>query len=759
MNRLNIRFYCIAINNITLIIFFRFVIVKHVRRDLIGELPLPQRLKDYLCSPHYYSEQVEQCMAAADSPQTLTRMSLHSSTTGRRSRLNHRNRSPHIIERGFGGNGYTTSSITRSPLSIESRSPNSITTETPRSSNSNNDRPSSLSSEARSPQTIERRTNRNLLDDFRPPAPLTIESDSNSTPVELLSSMQCHASPPRISSPPIVLSQERQNASSNTDFKPTLITSENNFSSVVLSPKTVKPCFVSSTVPGNLIQAVDDSTQRKDGDNLKLTSDDCDLYKHNNKQINITLNSKNLCGDNDDSDNNRSVQNTTISNTSTITTFVSNTSCTSNATLPLSVATSIISISSSETICTSSPNAITTNSISSLVNPVSTSFMEKTNSSSSHQFISQLDSTSSTTQKEIDYNNSINNRISNSVNSLETSLGTGDDSVPPIFTSTDITPLSVDCPFTPLNNTDKMSNPVVDLDTSLNTQNLPHENTLKTELLLEQETNVCCPPHHHIIIENETSFGSSHDSEDTSSSRPCSPPISLDLASIPPPLSPLISASPDGDIIALAPPLILNSSSSFSHHDHIIPIIPPPPPSLLISSSPPLSLSSSSTPVTSLSSNHQISVRSSSKDKEENSCFLCNTNDTDCHHNSSTHLKSAEFQNVHNISSHLVDTCNLVDITTSGLVDISTASSIVENCEIVDVIDGSTTSGKLDASGMVDMSTSLGLSDISTSEILDMSSPEMLDISSNSPVASAPAVSCPPLIGPPQTFVQDLGSF
>lgn len=43
----------------------RFVIVKHVRRDLIGELPLPQRLKDYLCSPHYYSERVEQCMAAA----------------------------------------------------------------------------------------------------------------------------------------------------------------------------------------------------------------------------------------------------------------------------------------------------------------------------------------------------------------------------------------------------------------------------------------------------------------------------------------------------------------------------------------------------------------------------------------------------------------------------------------------------------------------------------------------------------------------
>ncbi|XP_039285891.1 uncharacterized protein LOC111054243 [Nilaparvata lugens] len=34
----------------------RFVILKVVRRDLIGELPLPRRILDYLSSPHYYSE-------------------------------------------------------------------------------------------------------------------------------------------------------------------------------------------------------------------------------------------------------------------------------------------------------------------------------------------------------------------------------------------------------------------------------------------------------------------------------------------------------------------------------------------------------------------------------------------------------------------------------------------------------------------------------------------------------------------------------
>ncbi|OWR44756.1 hypothetical protein KGM_200901B, partial [Danaus plexippus plexippus] len=33
-----------------------FVILKHVRRDLISSLPLPRRLLDYLSATHYYSE-------------------------------------------------------------------------------------------------------------------------------------------------------------------------------------------------------------------------------------------------------------------------------------------------------------------------------------------------------------------------------------------------------------------------------------------------------------------------------------------------------------------------------------------------------------------------------------------------------------------------------------------------------------------------------------------------------------------------------
>ncbi len=36
----------------------RFVILKHVRRDLIDELPLPKMLKSYLNTPYYYSEEL-----------------------------------------------------------------------------------------------------------------------------------------------------------------------------------------------------------------------------------------------------------------------------------------------------------------------------------------------------------------------------------------------------------------------------------------------------------------------------------------------------------------------------------------------------------------------------------------------------------------------------------------------------------------------------------------------------------------------------
>jgi hypothetical protein len=38
--------------------FFRYVIVKHVRKDHLEELPVPNRIKTYLNTPFYYSEQV-----------------------------------------------------------------------------------------------------------------------------------------------------------------------------------------------------------------------------------------------------------------------------------------------------------------------------------------------------------------------------------------------------------------------------------------------------------------------------------------------------------------------------------------------------------------------------------------------------------------------------------------------------------------------------------------------------------------------------
>ncbi len=41
-----------------MIIFCRYVIVKHVRRDHLDDLPVPNRIKQYLNTPFYYSEQV-----------------------------------------------------------------------------------------------------------------------------------------------------------------------------------------------------------------------------------------------------------------------------------------------------------------------------------------------------------------------------------------------------------------------------------------------------------------------------------------------------------------------------------------------------------------------------------------------------------------------------------------------------------------------------------------------------------------------------
>lgn len=37
----------------------RFVILRHVRRDLIFDLPLPERLKNYLNTANYYLENVQ----------------------------------------------------------------------------------------------------------------------------------------------------------------------------------------------------------------------------------------------------------------------------------------------------------------------------------------------------------------------------------------------------------------------------------------------------------------------------------------------------------------------------------------------------------------------------------------------------------------------------------------------------------------------------------------------------------------------------
>lgn len=36
----------------------RYIIVKHVRKDLLDALPVPPRIKTYLNTPFYYSEQV-----------------------------------------------------------------------------------------------------------------------------------------------------------------------------------------------------------------------------------------------------------------------------------------------------------------------------------------------------------------------------------------------------------------------------------------------------------------------------------------------------------------------------------------------------------------------------------------------------------------------------------------------------------------------------------------------------------------------------
>ena len=41
------------------VMLYRYVIVKHVRKDHLEELPVPNRIKTYLNTPFYYSEQVK----------------------------------------------------------------------------------------------------------------------------------------------------------------------------------------------------------------------------------------------------------------------------------------------------------------------------------------------------------------------------------------------------------------------------------------------------------------------------------------------------------------------------------------------------------------------------------------------------------------------------------------------------------------------------------------------------------------------------
>jgi len=49
----------------------RYIIVKHVRKDHLDQLPVPSRIKNYLNTPFYYSEQVTENEEAAETSQTL----------------------------------------------------------------------------------------------------------------------------------------------------------------------------------------------------------------------------------------------------------------------------------------------------------------------------------------------------------------------------------------------------------------------------------------------------------------------------------------------------------------------------------------------------------------------------------------------------------------------------------------------------------------------------------------------------------------
>jgi hypothetical protein len=51
-------------HNCNLHIVVRYIIVKHVRKDHLDQLPVPSRIKNYLNTPFYYSEQVTSPMCS-----------------------------------------------------------------------------------------------------------------------------------------------------------------------------------------------------------------------------------------------------------------------------------------------------------------------------------------------------------------------------------------------------------------------------------------------------------------------------------------------------------------------------------------------------------------------------------------------------------------------------------------------------------------------------------------------------------------------
>lgn len=60
--------------------FFRFVILKVVRKDLIPSLPLPRRMIDYLSSPHYYSEHLIDVEETEEPSKTVTEQTTEQTT-------------------------------------------------------------------------------------------------------------------------------------------------------------------------------------------------------------------------------------------------------------------------------------------------------------------------------------------------------------------------------------------------------------------------------------------------------------------------------------------------------------------------------------------------------------------------------------------------------------------------------------------------------------------------------------------------------